>query len=65
VEALKFLKEVASGKSGDDRFSYDEERQGVVISDGSIFTYGPVDIGGGSYTDRSKQSVRHYIWFCS
>ena len=63
AKALRFLKEIASGKSRDKRFIYDEERQGVIISDGSIFTYGPVDIEGGSYTD--KKSVKHYIWFCS
>lgn len=63
AKALRFLKEIASGKSRDKRFVYDEERQGVTISDGTVFTYGPVDIGGGSYTD--GKSVKHYIWFCS
>ena len=62
-KALRLLKEIASGKSRDKRFVYDEERQGVIVSDGSIFTYGPADIEGGSYT--SKKSVKHYIWFCS
>lgn len=63
AKALRLLKDVASGKSGDNRFVYDEERQGVKIADGSIFTYGPVDKEGGSYTNR--KSVKHYIWFCS
>jgi hypothetical protein len=63
AQALRILKKVASGKSGDKRFVNDEERQGVKIVDGSVFTYGPVDIGGGSYTD--GKSVKHYIWFCS
>ncbi len=60
--ALRFLKKVASGQSGDARFVYNQEREGVQIADGSIWTYSPMNIDGDS---AGGNGVKHYIWFCS
>jgi hypothetical protein len=62
VQALHILKKIAKGKCGYRQFEYDPARQGVKISDGSIFTYSPVDVDGKGMSDKRP---KHYIWFCS
>ena len=62
TQALRILKAIAGGQSGDQRFVYNSERQGVVISDGSVFTYSPMDVGGQASRNLGPA---HYVWFCS
>ncbi len=62
-EALRLLKKIASGQSGDARFIYDSDRQGVTVSDGTIFTYSQMSIDG-KRGAKTKEPT-HYIWFCS
>jgi hypothetical protein len=62
-QALRLLKKIASGKSGDARFVYVSDRRGVKISDGTIFTYSRMSIDG-RYGSREHEPT-HYVWFCS
>lgn len=63
VTARKVLLAIVNGTSGDSRFQPDTERgEGVLISDGSTFTYSPMDMDG---SGSSLRTPKHYIWFCS
>lgn len=65
---LRILKKIASGNTKDTypysqyAFEYDAEREGVKISDGSVWTYSPMDINGDS---AGGNGPKHYVWFCS
>jgi hypothetical protein len=64
AEARTVLMSIRNGTSGDDRFKINPRRaDGVLISDGSTWTYSPMDVGG--KTGRHDRSPKHYIWFAS
>ena len=62
-QALRLLKKIANGKSGDARFVFDPDRQGVKVSDGTIFTYSRMSRDGSHGSGHNEPT--HYIWFCS
>jgi hypothetical protein len=61
--ALKLLKQIQSGQSGDARFVYDAERGGVSIKSGGIWSYSPMDADGNAMSMDGRP--KHYIWFVS
>lgn len=64
-QALRLLKHIVSGKvrRDDYPFEYVEDREGVKIANGSIFTFSPMDVDGQGSSSNGRP--KHYIWFCS
>ncbi len=63
AKTCRILLKIANGTSKDERFIGNPDRAGVIINDGSTWTYSPTDING--ETMSCNGSPMHYIWFCS
>lgn len=63
AKTRSILLSIANGTSGDKRFEYVPDREGVKVNDGSVFTYSPMDVDGEGVSNDGRP--KHYIWFCS
>lgn len=63
ARACRILLKIATGSFKDERFLCNPDRPGVILNDGSTWTYSPMDVN--SETTSSNGSPIHYVWFAS